>query len=150
MPTLRGLASLERAAPSAVTGPATGVGRRSGWGLRQGLVFLGLVLVAGSLLFWLLLWSGMPPPPGLADNYRELNREFIGHLTPETLLAEWDRYRKGIAEPEWSGGMEFYLSFEQNYYHSLTIVGIIAAVGIVILIIGLCVRRPHGAKPGNN
>ncbi|HEX7450492.1 MAG TPA: hypothetical protein VF306_23230 [Pirellulales bacterium] len=144
VPTLRGLASLERAAPpaSAAAGASAGGGSRPGWGLRQGLVFLGLVIIAGSLLMWLFLWSGMPEPITLKDNYRELNREYIEHLTPETLLAEWDRYRKDIAEPELAQGMELYQAFESNYYHSLSIVAIVAAVGIVLIVIGLCIRPP--------
>lgn len=150
VPTLRGLTSLERAAPPAATaaGTAAGGGSRPGWGMRQGLVFLGLVIIAGSLLVWLFLWYGMPEPITLKDNFRELNREYIEHLTPETLLAEWDRYRKSIAEPELAHGMEIYLAYENNYYHSLSIVGIVAAVGIVLTVIGLCIRPPRATTPG--
>lgn len=145
VPALRSLASLERAAPSAATGAVAGVSSRSAWGLRQGLIFLGLVVVAGSLLGWLFLWYGMPSPPTLRENYRELNREFIGHLTPETLLAEWDHYRKGLTDPELAQGMDIYLTYEYNYYHSLSIVAIVALAGVVIVVIGLCVRPPDPA-----
>lgn len=145
VPTLRGLSSLERvAAPTVAAAPTT----RSGWGLRQGLVFLGLVVIAGSLLGWFALWYTLPEPMTLKENYQEINREYIGNLTPETLIAEWDRYRKSIVEPELAQGMDIYLLYESNYHNSLLLVAIAAATGIVLVVIGLCLRpAPKSGMP---
>src|SRR5487761_135342 len=77
VPTLRGLAVLERTeAASLPSAPAA-----SGWGPRQGLVFLGLVVIALSLLSWFALRLNLPDPVTPKENYRELDRDYIGELS---------------------------------------------------------------------
>lgn len=145
VPTLRGLAVLERVESadlaSAKAGPT--------WSLRQGLIFLGLVVLVGALIGWLVLrFTIRPQPITPFENFREFNRQYINELAPETLIAEWDKYRKGIEDPEWRMAMEYFLTREREYHQALYVVAFAAAVGVVILIIGLCVPRTRAAQAG--
>lgn len=143
VPTLRGLAALERVEAAELASAKAG----PSWSMRQGLIFLGLVILVGSLIGWLVLRLTIRPQPITPfENFQEFNRQYINELAPETLIAEWDKYRKGIEDPEWRLAMDYFLAREQEYHQALYVVAFVAAVGLVILIIGFCMPKARAAQ----
>ena len=143
VPTLRGLAALERVEAAELASAKAG----PSWSVRQGLIFLGLVILVGSLIGWLVLRLTIRPQPITPfENFQEFNRQYINELAHETLIAEWDKYRKGIEDPEWRMAMDYFLTREQEYHQALYVVAFVAAVGLVTLIIGLCMPKTRTAQ----
>jgi hypothetical protein len=135
VPALRGLAGLRRT-ESVEAAPTTDV---AAWGPRQGVVFLGLVILIGSLLASLVLWYGRPRPP-IPPAFDEWNQNDVEERTPEELLELWEILREGPADPEWASHTAGYLYAEREFRNWLTLVLAVAVLGLVLTLAGLLAR----------
>lgn len=143
VPTMRGLAALERveAAPRAsAAAPA------STWGPRQGLMFLGSAVLVAAALAAFYFWWRMPPAPSLDPQYQEFNRAFIDEKSPEELMEFWQECRAGIAQPMWEMQLDAYDQIVEVLMQWEMLIGGVAALGLVLIIIGLSIR-PKRALP---
>lgn len=136
VPAMRGMAALER-----VDREADKLGGKKGstWGRRQGLMFLGGVLVAGAGLIALFFWSMFPQRPILQYDF-EAQQE----LSPVDSFTEWRELQKGIELPD----AELHLSrFDQITDELLQwemVCGGVAAVGLLFIIVGLATPANRG------
>lgn len=136
VPALRGLAGLRRIETDE---PLAAADTSASWGPRQGVVFLGLVILIGSLLASLLLWYGRPRPP-IPPTFDEWNQSDVDQRTPEELLDLWDILREGPADPEWASHTASYLYAERQFHNWLILVLGVAGLGMVLVLGGLLTR----------
>ena len=136
VPTLRGLASLERveAEPHAAAAPA------KVWGPRQGLMFLGSVILVAAAAAAFFFWWRMPAAPSLDPNYQQYNRAFIDSKSPEELMDFWRECQVGITEPRWEMQLDQYDRIVGELMQWEMVVGGVAAVGSVLIALGLMMR----------
>ncbi|HWB12609.1 MAG TPA: hypothetical protein VG826_25510 [Pirellulales bacterium] len=143
VPTMRGLAALERvdAAPREVAsepGPT--------WGAGQGLAFLGsTVVIAAALVAFGVWFKMMPEPLTLADNYSEINRAMIDQQPPETLIMIWEDCKAGIEQPQMEAMLDRYDAVVAEVLAWEAVIGSVAAVGLVLVAVGLFMGASKGA-----
>lgn len=134
VPTMRGLSALERIDRAAEKPGAAG---GSNWGRRQGLMFLGGVLLAGAALVALFFWSLFPTRPMLQFDY-----EAQQQLSPVDSFAEWRELQKGIELPEAEMHVIRFEQITDELWKWEMVCGGIAGVGLLLIIVGLATRRP--------
>lgn len=143
VPAMRGLSALERvetAAPPVSSQPS------AAWGLRQGLIFLGSTIMVLSALAALgLWWLRMPTPPALRETYREEIRSEIDARSPEKVMELWELLRMGIEDPGWEAMWSNYEALVADVLASEMVFGGFAAIGLLLVLIGLLQRRRQGA-----
>jgi hypothetical protein len=142
VPTMRGLSGLERieAAPRALPSqPATA------WGARQGLIFLGSIILGVAVLaaagIW---WFAMPTPISLKVNYQQEIRAEIDQHSPEDLMHLWQHLRGGVEEPAHETMITNYEAMVSHVLAWEGVIGGFGAIGLVLLIIGI-LQRPRTA-----
>lgn len=137
VPTMRGLASLERVDRAAET---RGGAKPSSWGRRQGLMFLGGVLLTAAALVALFFWSMFPQRPILQFNF-EAQQE----LSLIDSFTEWRELQKGIELPEAEMHVSHYEQITDELMHWEMACGGVAAVGLLFIIVGLATpaNRPR-------
>lgn len=143
VPALRGLAGLRRveSEEQAVLPDAS-----ASWGPRQGVVFLGLVILIGSLLASLTLWYGRPRSP-IRPDFDEMNQNDVEQRTPEELLDLWEVLREGPADPEWASQTAGYLYAERQFHNWLKLVLGVAGLGTLLVIGGLLIPSRRVVRP---
>lgn len=143
VPALRGLAGLRQIETDE---SADAVDASASWGPRQGVVFLGLVILVASLLASLVLWYGRPQPP-IPPGFDEWNQTDVDERTPEELLDLWEALREGPADPEWAQHTATYLFAERQFRNWLTLVLGVAGLGLLVVIGGLVMPSRRLARP---
>lgn len=147
VPAMRGLATLERveAAPAAVSDQPAAA---SAWGARQGLMFLGGVIVLGGALAALAIWFLLIPSPiSLQENYQTHSREIINSMPAEDLIARWNAYRNGIEQEQYEMMIDAYEGVVGERRLWIMIAGGFAGFGLLLVVIGLLIPArpaPHG------
>lgn len=129
VPTMRGLAGLERVERSAEQTRAAAGGA---WGRKQGLMFLGGVLVIGAALIGLLFWSLLPNRPMIQFDYETLQR-----LSLEQSFAEWHELQKGVVIPEAEMHIAYYERVTDGLWQWEMVCAGFAALGATLIIVGL-------------
>jgi hypothetical protein len=142
VPTMRGLSVLERVD----TAPRTTSSQPApAWGARQGLIFLGSTIIVLSALAALgLWWIRMPTPFTLHENYQEEIQIQIDQRSPEELMQLWQHLRGGIEEASAEMVVSNYEARVADVIASEMVAGGFAAVGLLLVLIGL-VQRPRQA-----
>lgn len=138
VPTMRGLAALERVDAVAENSRAA---TRGTWGRRQGLMFLGGVLLTGAALGALFFWALFPARPMLEFNY-EAQRQ----LSPIDSFTEWRELQKGIELPEAEQHLSYFERVTNELMNWEKVCGAAGGVGLLLIIVGLATpseRRPE-------
>ncbi|HVC92281.1 MAG TPA: hypothetical protein VND64_01260 [Pirellulales bacterium] len=145
VPTMRGLAALERAEP-----PTAQSDRPSAtWGTRQGVIFLGLVIVFAASVGGAYTWSKTPrEKPEVVKDFRDIDRELIDQLTLEELWGEWHKYQTPLDDRGELAPMANFLYFEAEGWRWLKIWGGVLVFGLVVAALGLCIKPPGRAGAG--
>lgn len=133
VPAMRGLAALERVVAPVETARTA---KASSWGRRQGLMFLGGVLLAAAALAALFFWSLIPQQPILQFDF-EAQRE----LSPEDSFKEWRELQKGIELPDAEMHLSHFDLMVDELMHWEIACGAVAALGLLLIAIGLATRR---------
>lgn len=132
VPAMRGLAALERVEPAAA---ATGAAAGDTWGRRQGLMFLGGVLVAAAVLAGAFFWSLFPNRPMMQFDYETLQQ-----LSPEQAFVEWRELQKGIELPQAEMHVEHFERITDGLWQWEFVCAGVAGLGVLCIIIGLATR----------
>lgn len=136
VPAMRGLAALERAdlPPAAErTAPAGPT-----WGRRQGLIFLGsVILIAGALAAVAIWFFLIPSPLSLKENYRQATRDALDSMPVEDLIAKWNEYRNGVEQETWEQAINMYEAVVRGWMQWVMLAGGIGCVGLLLIVIGL-------------
>jgi hypothetical protein len=139
VPTMRGLATLERVEPRASPSEPSG----SNWGTRQGIIFLGLVIIFAASIGGAFTWYTTPrEKPELVDDFREIDRGLVDQLTLEELWEEWHHYQTPLDERGEVPYMAAFLYWEAEGGRKLKIWGGVLVFGLLITVLGLCVKPP--------
>lgn len=142
VPALRGLAGLRQVETD---DPVATIDTAGSWGPRQGMVFLGLVILVASLLASLILWYGRPQPP-IPTGFDEWNQKDVEERTPEELLDLWEVLREGPADAEWAQHTATYLFAERQFHNWLTLVLGVAGFGLLVVVGGLLIPSRRTAR----
>ncbi|HEV3023910.1 MAG TPA: hypothetical protein VGX76_15650, partial [Pirellulales bacterium] len=138
VPTMRGLALLERTEPRILPseGPSTD------WGRRQGLIFLGLVIMLAASLGGLYVWWVRPILRPWTDEAGAMVRAPVVELNLEKSWELWKQLRQGPdAQHNIGGGMEEFLMAERRSWVWLEVLGGVLLVGAVVVVAGLFTRK---------
>ncbi|HUY89053.1 MAG TPA: hypothetical protein VMV10_09985 [Pirellulales bacterium] len=145
VPAMRGLRELERtSAPTAARRPESPV---SNWGARQGLMFLGTLILLCAALPAALTWRHYPQPPELVANFEELNREDIDQATLMQTFELWKQLRKDFAEEGEIPAMHIYLVMEEKARTRLIFLGVIGGIGLLMAIGGFSMKSAPTREP---
>jgi hypothetical protein len=140
VPTMRGLATLERVEPRALPSEPSG----SNWGTRQGIIFLGLVITFAASIGGAITWYTTPKEkPELVDDFREIDRGLVDQLTLEELWESWHIYQMPLDERGEEPHMAAFLYLEAEGWPRLKIWGGVLVFGLVVAALGLCVKPPR-------
>jgi hypothetical protein len=143
VPAMRGLANLERVERA----PAASVASGMTWGRRQGLIFLGSVLLAFSALAALFFWAQMPSWPVLLPDYQLRNRQNNEQLSPEDSFNEWRELQKGIVLPEMEAHLNVIERITSDLMQWEMVCGGVAAVGLLLVVVGLSMSSRPRSSP---
>ncbi len=141
-PTFRNLATLERASASGSPGgglrqPTAASPRPTGasWGARQGVTFLGVALVALSLVGLALLLVFKPAKP--QDVIPSTN---VDSMSPGVAWRAWADVERGLQQPvtlETAIPMHELAIDRGNWQKILYVVEAITGVGVMLTLVGL-------------
>ncbi len=144
VPTMRGLATLERVEPRALPSQRP----RADWGTRQGIIFLGLVIIFAASIGGAYTWYTTPwEKPELVDDFREIDRGLVEKLTLEELWVSWHTYQIPLDERGEEPHMAAFLYLEAEGGRKLKIWGGVLVFWLVVAALGLCVKPPGRAIP---
>lgn len=135
VPTHRGLTQLERvdSAPATTAGSIASGQASSNWGLRQGLQFLGSVMLIGAVGLLAFVWTRPHLDP----------IEFVlEHAEPARAIQEWGNLRSGIDTHETQIGQDLakYLINKRTW---LIFAYILAGTGALVFVVSfLAPARP--------
>ncbi len=143
VPTWRELSGLERIeqAPDRATAGRARDAAPSTWNAQKGMIFLGLVILAGgaaSATYW---YSTIPTDQPIQVNYEGI-REHVESLTLLDSMKEWEEMRKGIPKGELPP-MAYFLHQQESHLRWTYISLAGCAIGIVLCGIGMTT----GGKP---
>lgn len=144
VPTMRGLSQLERVEAPAETKSAAAP--QAEWGVRQGIIFLGLVILLGALLPGLFLWYSYPQRPQLfRTDFQELNAEAIQQASLPETWELWKELRQGFEKQGEHPHMQMYVIVEKQARERLIAIAIVGAIGLAVTIGGIFIRpaRAH-------
>ncbi|HVX63091.1 MAG TPA: hypothetical protein VHC19_20890 [Pirellulales bacterium] len=141
VPTMRGLKQLEPVeAPSEAVAAET---QQANWGARQGVVFLGLVVLLGALLPGLFAWYNYPQRPQLfRTDFKELNAEEIEQASLPETWELWKELHQGFEMQGEHPQMQAYMAAEKQAREKLTVICVAGAIGLAIIIGGLFIKPP--------
>lgn len=146
VPAMRGLTALERV-EAVTTAESSQPAATTTWGARQGLMFLGGVIVLGAALAALAIrFLLVPSPISLKENYREHSREMINSMPAEDLIAKWNDFRNGIELPQYEQIIEGYERVVDERMLWIKIAGGFGGFGLLLMILGLLIP----AKPASH
>jgi hypothetical protein len=147
VPTMRGLAALERVENAPRDEPAE-LGPT--WGAEQGMIFLGstilIVAALGAFGFW---WFKMPEPLRLDANYKESHRAIIDQVSqesPEKLILIWQDFRTGIEQQRMEEMLDHYEALTDEVLGWEKVFAGVGAVGLILVVVGLCLRAAPPAR----
>jgi hypothetical protein len=142
VPTLRGIEALETAAS-----PAAPVQRA--WGSRQGLVFLGALLLGAAVFGVLLLQFMKPPTPEqILMRVKKTERIDIDRFSPTDAWLQWNVVRQGLLRPYTPAEAEALktgMNDHDNWRDWLLILCAAGGLGLVLLVGGLLARSKRVA-----
>ncbi len=139
VPTMRGLASLERTEPRALPSERPS----APWGPRQGLIFLGLLIVLGASLGGLYIWwFQIPRLPTINDAWLANDRTEIENMTLEELWEQWQQFQIDLEDRGEMPEMYRFLQIETEGWRRLKVCGGVLVFGLVVTALGLCIRAP--------
>jgi len=142
VPTMRGLATLERAEPQALLSQRP----NADWGTRQGIIFLGLFIAFVASIGGAYEWYKTPTQkPELVDDFRDIDRGLVDQLTLEELWEEWHKYQFPLEDRGEVAPMAAFLYLEAEGWRKLKIWGGVLVFGLAVVGVGLCVK-PHQPK----
>jgi hypothetical protein len=129
VPTIRGFAKLAPASDQ-VEASLPPI-----WGLRQGLVFLGLVIAVPAFVFTGFIYLNLPK---LTEHYQLLERE-IEQLPPQHTWAVWKMFEQGLPKAPTPSSLAVQLGYSRLHRNMNIAIGI-GVLGILIAAAGLLVR----------
>jgi hypothetical protein len=137
VPTLRGLATLER-----VTAP-TGGRRPSSWGPRQAVAFLGLSIFTVAAAAAVALWFTFPKFPEFKYNQadRQAIERYVNGLTVQESLELFDTMRQGMPQVPELPRIADYQAKATVHRRYLLAMAITAGVGVLLMLGSLAIRR---------
>ena len=140
VPSLRGLRQLETAEAAE---PLPARSQPNAWGLRQGLRLAGTLLMVAGLLPALLLYTQIPEEPVFDQQLNlELNLRRIDEMTVDQTWMVWKQDVLGPGLMEYPmQAREAYLAQRSFLLRWITFSLSIAAIGIVLAIAGLAMRK---------
>jgi hypothetical protein len=144
VPTMRGLATLERVEPRASLSerPSTD------WGTRQGTVFLGLVIALAASIGGAYEWYKTPKQkPELIDDFSAVDRGLVEQLTLEQLWEEWHAYQTPLDDRGEVPVMSAFLYLEAEGWRRLKIWAGVLVLGLVVTALGLCIKSQKRTVP---
>lgn len=142
VPTLRDMARLEQTQIASEAAPAR---EKAEWGIRQGLVFLGLATILVCVPPSLFLWYRYPQPPRLVEGFDRINREDLDTYTIEQVWEAWHQLQAGLTIQDEDRRMLVYLQIEKQYKSWVYLVGAAAGAGVLMIVAGLA--WPRQRKP---
>ncbi|HEV3005920.1 MAG TPA: hypothetical protein VGX78_15745 [Pirellulales bacterium] len=137
VPTMRGLALLERTEPRTLPseGPSTD------WGRSQGLVFLGLVIMLAASLGGLYVWWVRPVLLPWTDEAVATVRAPVAELSLERSWELWKQLRQGPDAQHDIPWMPDFLVAERRSWVWLEVLGGVLLVGAAVAVAGLCTGK---------
>ena len=135
-PTLRGLSQLPRATEADVALTSASAAAPSNWGLRQGLIFSGVILVIMALVPLSFLLAYRPQRPTVPDEMRQGNIADVNRMNILETMKLWDELRKPL-DAEEPVVMTIYHTVAAQHRQYVIMAGIGVAVGAVIMGVGL-------------
>ncbi|MEX0714484.1 MAG: hypothetical protein WD278_19260 [Pirellulales bacterium] len=148
MPTLRDMARLEQAQIASEAAP---VRVKAEWGIRQGLIFLGLATILVCVPPSLFLWYSYPQPPRVVEDFDQKNREDLDSYTIEQVWEAWHQLQAGLTIAEEEPGMLQYLHVESVFRNWAYLAAVVAGAGVLLTVAGLAwprQRKKGGPLPG--
>jgi hypothetical protein len=136
VPTIRGFAKLAPAPGQQEPPPPI-------WGLRQGLVFLGLVIAVPALVFAGYIYLNLPK---LTEHYQLLEQE-IEKLPPQHTWAIWRLYEEGLPKTPTPSSLAVQLGYGR-LTRSMNIALGIGCLGLLIAAAGFLVTSKPPATAG--
>jgi hypothetical protein len=138
VPTMRGIAQLERSEPRTL--PAAKPGAE--WGRRQGLIFLGMVIMLaaslGGLYVW---WNYFPHLNPWTDEDAAKIRAPVAELTLEQSWELWKQLRQGPEAQHQIDWMPTFLNREERCWVWFEVLGGVFALGAAVSVAGLCSKK---------
>ena len=139
VPTMRGLSQLERVESPSAQG--RGETQQSSWGARQGVIFLGAVILLGALFPVAYQLYYYPQRPQLfRTDFKELNAQEIEQATLPQTFELWRELKLGFEQQGEHPQMQMYIMMEKQAREKLIATGAVAAVGLLLIIVGLFIK----------
>lgn len=145
VPTMRGLATLERVVPAAESAAAAAT--RDEWSLRQGFVFLGLAIALVALFPAGYIWYTYPTEPTVNEAYLDEDRSLIGQVTLSQSFVIWDQLHTTFEDQPEHPDMEVYYKYEKQQRDRLRIAVGATVFGLLVAAAGLAIRPARQSSP---
>jgi hypothetical protein len=135
LPTMREIVTLERATDLATRAP------KGTWGRRQGIIFLGIVLMLGAGAIWGYFRFAMLPR---TDNFRMSDEEFEA-ISPTAAWEYWTILRNGMPN-QISPQMVEIVNRTQKARRGMNLSLLAAAVGLALAVGGVLIPKSKPVK----
>lgn len=135
VPTMRGLAALERATPAPSGKPA---GSRE-WGTAQGLIFLGLVLALASVVAASVLWVKWPKGLQINEQFVTSNRKDMDDMSIAQTFEVWENLRVGLDQQRELPMMVQFLEMEAVSRRGMIAAAVVGGFGAALIVFGLVI-----------
>jgi hypothetical protein len=137
IPTIRNFAHLEKVESETESLPPL-------WGLRQGLVFLGLVIALPALAYAGYVYSQLNT---LETDFLQIVGQSTMDFTPAQSVMLWNMYKDGMPKAPTPYSARIVEAI-QSLKRTIGIAGVIAIVGLLIAASGFLVKSaPAGKRP---
>ncbi len=135
VPTMRGLATLERATSAPLGNP---VASRE-WGTAQGLIFLGTVLVLASVVAASVLWAKWPKGLQINEEFITSNRKDMESMSIAQTFEVWENLRVGLDQQRELPMMVQFLEQEATFRQRMIGAAVVGGFGAALTMMGLVI-----------